>query len=515
MKNAIKKTLYVLSSILTLALFSPQYTNAADWTFMVYLDADNNLESAGIDDFLEMSSVGSDSNVNIVAQFDRIPGEDRSFGNWTDCQRFLITAGMTPRVANAISDWGDGKGGREVNMADPQTLIDFVEWAMDNYSASNYAVILWNHGGGWRIEYEPERPILKAVCWDDTSGGDSLYMSEVKSALATIKTERQQIDLVGFDACLMGMTEVAYEIRDLAHVMVGSEETEPGYGWPYDTLLEDLVASPTMSATDLGTTIVDRYGESYGIGSDTTQSSIDLSVMDTLATAVSDFAVAMDSNKSEIAAARVGSQEYCYPEYIDLYHFAELLYIGFSDPDIQTTAYDVMAAVESAVTAEFHGNRRPNSHGLAIYFPETQTAFDSDYNGSIIDFPADTQWDEFLSWYYSAGGEITLLIPDDGAILPESPPATFAWEAGDTYRFKIQFSPTLLFPRGFPTLTVPRRFWMPATSTDTIPVDAWQRKWEIIKRIEQRNGIVYWRVLGKPGPMAPAELSEIRSFMIE
>jgi hypothetical protein len=515
MKSTIKKTLYVLFSILMLALFSSQHTNAADWTFMVYLDGDNNLEGAGIDDFLEMSSVGSDSNVNIVAQFDRISGEDRSFDNWTDCQRFLVTAGMTPTVANAISDWGDGTGGREVNMADPQTLIDFVEWAMDNYPASNYAVILWNHGGGWRVEYEPERLILKAVCWDDTSGEDSLYMSEVKSALATIKTERQQVDLVGFDACLMGMTEVAYEIKDFANVMVASEASEPGDGWPYDTIIEDLSASPTMNATDLGATIVNRYGESYGIASETTQSAIDLSIMDTLAFYVNDLAVAMDSNKSEITAARAHSQEYDYPENIDLYHFAELICTETSDPDVQTTASNVMTAVEFAVISEFHGIWLPNSHGLAIYFPETQAAFDSDYNGSIIDFPADTEWDEFLSWYYGTGGEIALLTPDNGAVLPESPSATFAWEADATYRFKMQFSPTSLFPRGFPTLTVPGRFWMPDTSTDTIPVDAWQRKWEIIKKIEQRNGIVYWRVLGKPGPTAPAELSEIRNFMIE
>ena len=510
-----KEILSVLFWVLAFGLFLPQYAKCADWTFMVYLDGDNDLERASIDDFLEMSSVGSDSNVNIVVQFDRIPGYDSSFDNWTNCQRFLVTEGVVPRVTNAISDWGDGKGGREVNMADPQTLIDFVEWGMDSYPASNYAVILWNHGDGWRIEYESEWPILKAVCWDDTSGGDGMYMNEVKSALATIKTERQQVDLVGFDACLMGMTEVAYEIKDLANVMVASEASEPGDGWPYDTIIADLSASPTMNATDLGATIVNRYGESYGVASETTQSAIDLSIMDTLASYINDLAVAMDSNKSEIVVARANSQEYDYPENIDLYHFADLLYIESSDPDIQTTASDVMTAVESAVIAEFHGTWLPNSHGLAIYFPETEAAFDNDYNGSIIDFPADTQWDEFLSWYYSATGEITLLTPDNGAVLPESPPMTFAWEADSTYRFKIQFSPTSLFPRGFPTLTVPKRFWMTDTSTDTIPVDAWQRIWEIIKKIEQMNGIVYWRVLAKPGPTAPVELSEIRNFMIE
>jgi hypothetical protein len=49
-------------------------SSPADWTFMVFLAADNNLESAGIKDFLEMAAVGSSAEVNIVVQFDRIAG---------------------------------------------------------------------------------------------------------------------------------------------------------------------------------------------------------------------------------------------------------------------------------------------------------------------------------------------------------------------------------------------------------------------------------------------------------
>ena len=192
-----------------------------------------------------------------------------------------------------------------------------------------------------------------------------------------------------------------------------------------------------------------------------------------------------------------------------------MLYSGTSDPDVENAAFNVMVALEQAVTAEFHGNWLPNSHGLAIYFPETQAAFDSDYNGSVIDFPADSEWDEFLSWYFSAGGEITMLTPDDGAVLPASPPATFSWEADTTYRFKIEFSPTSSFPHAFPTVSVPRRGWMPDTSTDTIPAAAWERVWNIIQRMEQKNGIVYWRVIGKAGPSSPIEISENRSFTIE
>ncbi|MFC1789230.1 hypothetical protein ACFLZE_04880 [Thermodesulfobacteriota bacterium] len=108
---------------------------------------------------------------------------------------------------------------------------------------------------------------------------------------------------------------------------------------------------------------------------------------------------------------------------------------------------------------------------------------------------------------------ITLISPEDGVTLPVSPPATFAWEADPGYRFKIEFSPTSSFPHAFPTLSFPKRGWMPDTSTDTIPV--WSNIWDKVKKMEQHEGMVYWRVIGKAGPHEPIETSEIRSFTIE
>jgi len=159
----------------------------ADWTFMVYLDGDNDLEGAAINDFLEMAAVGSDANVNIVVQFDRIGGYDSSYGDWETCKRFYVTSGMTPTAAEQVEDVG------EANMGDPAALTDFINWVADNYPANNYAVVLWNHGAGWREQYDVlikalemaktgnereeirralrqiRRPSYKAVCGDVTN----------------------------------------------------------------------------------------------------------------------------------------------------------------------------------------------------------------------------------------------------------------------------------------------------------------------------------------------------------
>jgi len=233
---------------------------------MVYLDADNNLEDAGIDDFLEMAQVGSDASVNIVVQFDRIDGYDDRYGDWTSTKRFYIAQGMIPTAANALSDLG------EVNMGAPQSLIGFVNWAKTNYPATNYALVLWDHGSGWKLRRP--RPPIKGVCYDDTSDGDGLESPELYSALRSITNDgANPIHLLAFDACLMGMIEVDNQIKPFVNVRAGSEEVEPGAGYPYDTILTSLVSNPNMSAATLGSEIVDKY---YAYYNGQTHSAVDL-----------------------------------------------------------------------------------------------------------------------------------------------------------------------------------------------------------------------------------------------
>lgn len=380
---------------------------AKQWTFMVYLDADNNLEPDGIDDFLEMAEVGSTDDVNIVVQMDRVSGtvasalgyaDDTRYGDWSICNRFLVTKGMTPTEDSAIADWGDGKGGgREVNMADKQTAIEFFAWAVANYPASNYAVVYWNHGGGWKsqlanlkaamdvVRSDRSRLLVanrlntlgnaphRDVCWDDTTYyetgvDDYLSTKECQEALAT--GTPTGLALVGFDVCLAGMIEVAYQLKETgATVMVGSEQLEPGAGWPYDTILADLTATPTMSASDFGKVIVNRYAEYYSAYGDVTQSAMDLTKIGTLATQVSAFASAMEN------------------------------YWQTDAEQVKTEADNVMTALTNAVILHKHGSDWDDkAYGISINFPTSGP--DSDYTTSVINF-AETNWPSFLSAYSS------------------------------------------------------------------------------------------------------------------
>jgi hypothetical protein len=284
---------------------------------------------------------------------------------------------MNPTADNAVEDIG------ECNMGDPATLEEFIHWGMTNYPANYNAVILWNHGGGWREQQEAlmkslkmaktnkekeqirralkkkRKPNHKAICWDDTNG-DVLYMKEVREAFNAAENE---VDLIGFDACLMGMIEVAHELKGTgASVMVGSEEVEPWDGWPYDTILAELRTYFASTPDEFGSAIVDLYYQSYG--NQYTQAAIDLARIDILSSKVSEFAEIIRNSWDSDRVA------------------------------VQTAAEVVMDELDATVIHEQHGPQLPGSYGLAIYYPVT--GVDPDYNGTVIEFPNETEWEEFL-----------------------------------------------------------------------------------------------------------------------
>ncbi|MFN2128998.1 MAG: clostripain-related cysteine peptidase [Anaerolineae bacterium] len=384
----------------------------AEWTVLVYLDADNNLEREAVDDFIEMASVGSSSEVNIVVQFDRIPGYDNRYGDWTGAKRFLVQQGMTPEPGNALSDLG------EVNMGSPQTLSGFLTWGMAAYPARHTAAIIWNHGDGWRRASLLKEP-RKAIAWDDTNGRESLDMAELGDVLAQVTNGGvNPIDLLAFDACLMAMVEIDVQISPYVRVRTASEETEPGTGYPFDTILADLRAHPLWDATELGESIVARYYEAY---KGETHSAVDLGAgYGALVDAIDQFAGALIANQdallSTIGAVRQETQQF-QMHYVDLYDLAQRIFQAAQVPAVRQAAQAVMTAADAVLLAEQHGNYWPGANGITVYFPARPTAWDSAYDGDsdYLSFTANTRWDDFLISYLqlTAGCEPDSYEPDD------------------------------------------------------------------------------------------------------
>ena len=367
------------------------------WTVMVYLDADNNLEDAGIADFNEMEQVGSTAEVNVVVQMDRTPGFDRTNGDWTTARRYLVEQDSSDSTIGStlLADIG------EVNMGHPDTLVDFVTWAATDYPADHYLLIIWDHGEGWRKVSGPSP--LKGVAYDDTSRYDYLSLKELAQALADIRSQLgRDLDILACDACLMQMVEVAYELRANAGYFVGSAYGVPWDGYPYNDFLAQLVASPTMSASALCSLLVDTYVASYSGGSqgflDCTLSAVRLSQMDAVAAAADALALALmdgaDSYCQDILTWWSGCQMYDYL-YRDLGHFAQLLSDNVADPAIAEAAAAVVTAIDAAIVAEAkYGPWMENSSGLSFYYPPP-TYYEPPYGATA--FGQATNWDDFLA----------------------------------------------------------------------------------------------------------------------
>jgi hypothetical protein len=389
---------------------------------LAYLAADNDLDGAAIADIREMERVGSRPGlVEIVVQVDRAAAEGRSNGNRPTTRRYYITRGRARRriTSTLLSDLG------ETNTGDPHVLEEFLAFGVNAYLAKRYALIIWNHGSG---VYVPEQmlalgraparagigcldPLGFGLAYDERSG-DCLDTRELARVLATgHRLLERKIDLVGMDACLMAMLEIAWQLRDHAGVLVGSEEIEPGTGWPYAAILRDLTARPSMDPAELAATVVRRYVRAYrrswqGI----TQSAIDLSRLDDLVNAVDGLArallAALPAVRRTVSDARRRTLSFFMDQYIDLHHFASNLAVGSDRAAVRQACLDVVGVIEGRtapspiINAAHTGPRMGTARGLSMYFPQCGNPW-TFYRE--LDFAQRTRWADFLEAYLIKG----------------------------------------------------------------------------------------------------------------
>jgi hypothetical protein len=394
-------------------------TQNKKWTVMVYLAGDNNLDSAGTDDLDEMKRVGSTDAINVIAQYDSPSARGT--------RRFYLRKGGTID-SDVVATLGT------TNTGDPKFLSDFIAWGTKNYPADHYLVVLWNHGAGWddtdiyanernapvrRLASRPVRhaffhtPVrrllakaktdinTRAILLDD-GAKDFLDNHEMKAVLARGKKSlKRNIDILGMDACLMSMAEVGYQVRGSVDFTVGSEQTEPGDGWPYDTILAALAKNPALSPSELSCLITEKYLASYRPNEGVTQSACNLSKSEALATAVKSLATALRGASSDdvqkILAARTRVQSYEVRDNVDLVDLCTILAGSGITATIATACRAVIdAASKDYVIAQGgKGASVKNSHGVAIYFPFQEVS--PLYPG--LDFCKKTGWDKFLKWF--------------------------------------------------------------------------------------------------------------------
>ena len=353
-----------------------------EWGFYVYMAGDNTLYEEVTDDLNEMKMVGSNNNLEIVTLTDQLLGNDSHAYH-------VIKHGVEETTLSEINATWEN----EIDMGDGETLKDFMVWATTEYPAQRKILVIWDHGSGWKKVAEDQ--------------GSHLTVPEIRKAIEDYReiTGDPPLTMIGFDACLMGMFEIAYELKDQAEMIHGSEAYEPLEGWTYNHLLYKLKQQTTNS--ELAHYIVNDYIESYRNGSVYTSYSVTAAVVDTskledVWDKLEDFSGQINSvlpvYRDQVSYSRDQTQRYDQnPDYRDLYDLAINVENRIPVSDTIKYSRELQNSINDAVIAEDHWQKPgklpvERAHGLTIYFP-TEGA-ETGYEDLLIN---DSKWSEFIN----------------------------------------------------------------------------------------------------------------------
>jgi hypothetical protein len=335
-----------------------------DWAMLAYIGGDNDLSDNGVEDVTEMCAQGTDATLYGGVEIDTL-------GEHTGSVRYEISEPDVTGIAYKI----EIERLPERDTGNPKTLTAFLDWGLRRYDATNRLMVVWGHGSGFRA---PKRD----VAFDDF--GSSLDMPEVELALSRAGIGKGKpfgkLKIMGFDACLMSMIEIVHHFKDQTELVVGSQQTEPGNGWPYDKVLARAKGNPSVTA--LASAIVAEYIKNYRASgeSNVTQSAIDAGKTPAAVTALHDLGKALlgviDQQRPGISHSRSQAQAFDYADYVDLIHLAGLLARNVTDVAAKRATANVIATAKASIIANGrYGNAMKNANGLSVWFPPTRDLF--------------------------------------------------------------------------------------------------------------------------------------------
>lgn len=344
---------------------------------------DTSVDASARDKFTKIKGGGEDT-VTVMVYMCGADLESRSgmatrdlnemvYADISDKVNVIVETGGAKKWQNSVVSastnqrWKVEKGGLKAldknvgkkQMTDPDTLVDFVNFAKENYPADRYMLIFWDHGGG----------SVSGYGYDELYPNRTMTIDEIQTAL---KKTGITYDFVGFDACLMAGMETAMAVEPCADYLIASEETEPGTGWYYTNWLTDLSNNTSIATVDLAKRIIDDFtsaSASASPRSKTTLSIIDLAefkgvIPDVLA----GFGTSLNAQlKSEdyqqVAKARSDTREFASSSHID-----QVDLVNFCNNLGTDEAMKLADAVKGCVKYNKTYNVT-NAYGMSVYFP--------------------------------------------------------------------------------------------------------------------------------------------------
>ena len=157
---------------------------------------------------------------------------------------------------------------REIIEPVQMTLTEFVVRTIGKHPAERYMLVLSGHGSGAVGDFLSGRSHVVGLGIPGLADALSQIRKRLEGSYVVdgqpytyLRDDR--IDILGLDSCLMGMAEVAYEVRDSVNYLIGTEGFEANTGWPYDGVLRLLTERPAQTASQMAQNIVREYQKYY------------------------------------------------------------------------------------------------------------------------------------------------------------------------------------------------------------------------------------------------------------
>lgn len=413
---------------------------------------DNNLNDYVDEDLQEMAA-GNAGNFAVIALADYVD----------DAGKVMVL--LPGKPFHTVESLG------EIDTGDPDTLATFLARALVTVKdVPHKAIGFWDHGSGVFDEHDPDethlergrrrltvmprhlrsrsipgrrlfvspnrfiaQPRIRAMLHDQTNGGlltNHEAHGVLKAAFSRAGQTGGKVDLIFSDTCLNGMIEVLEQMAEFTHVVVGSEDLEPGDGWEYREWFQRMSAAPPADAFAWGQQAVAAFESGYA--SDTQSHPCTLAAFKTgtaLTASMGELVRALDQCNFEsmrwVKLAIADTQSFAGYDSFDIHDFARKLQDIAGSSQVASACGRVMAAIADAcVHSVALGDQVSNAHGLAFWFPNRLY----DY-GNVMEtyrklvYDQKTGWSDYLGKYrFSAPMPFPDIPPEVPAPAPVSPP---------------------------------------------------------------------------------------------
>ena len=330
------------------------------WTIMVYLAGDNDLTSHCVSVLQQMEAVKYRDDVCVLACFE-------ASTPWPKGSRYVVV-NCKHRKIKKVFDWElhndliAPSGGRSSSFCRtsknghpqsiPRTTVAeglrrFLNFSIKHHSQSErFMLVLFGHG-----------PIVAGKTFlASDNPGSFLRLEDLQDVLKEhFGDDKRRLSILAFQNCVMNGIETAYEVRNHADYMIGSQGLVLATGWPYDKMIHSIVERPyaatktitrkllkVCARSMLDFTIMDRSSE---------QSACNLAALRDTKTArtavrrlstalIKALAFKLDDRKRQLVypqiadvvrLARLEAQSYWSETFVDLYDFCERLIVKCSD----------------------------------------------------------------------------------------------------------------------------------------------------------------------------------------